>query len=181
MRVSISGSHSTGKTVLTEECYTALSAMYPGDVDMIGEIAREVIARGFSLNQDATVDSYTNYILLQLEAERNASKKHVVSDRSLVDLVAYIFTNNDPRIPAYFVDMVQEIVQLEVKYFDVYCYLPVEFDLVVDDVRPEEKDYQLAVDRTLFSLFSTYGLDVKTITGTVEERTVKILSLFQST
>ena len=180
MRVSISGSHSTGKTALAEVCYSALNATHPGDVDIIREVAREVISRGFPLNQDATLDSYINYILLQLQAERHATKKYVISDRSLVDLLAYIITNSNSNIPSYFVCMLEEIIWIETCYFDIYCYLPIEFDLVIDDVRPVQKDYQLAVDRTLVNIFSRFHVNIETITGNLGERREKLISLIEN-
>jgi nicotinamide riboside kinase len=180
MRISISGTHSTGKTVLARACYDSLVKKYPEEIDIIDEVAREVIAKGFPLNQDATLDSYINYLLLQIQAERLAKCKHVVSDRSLIDLLAYVITNSNPIIPNYFLDLIKELIWVEKEYFDLYCYLPIEFDLIVDDVRPIEKEYRSAVDRTLTQIMSEFEVRVETIKGSLEERREKVLSLFEN-
>jgi len=180
MRVSISGSHSTGKTTLWKACVKALGDEYGKEFAHIEEVARGVIARGFPLNQDATRDSYYNYILDQLKSERLANQKVVLSDRSLVDLLAYIRTNNSPDIPYYFVEMLEEIIWLEKNYFDLYCYLPIEFGLIVDDVRPGELEYQKEVDNTLVNILDEYNLNYVKITGSVEERKRKIMTLINN-
>lgn len=179
MRISISGSHSTGKTTLVERCFGALVARYPSQVGIIREVARDVIANGFPLNQDATCDSYVNYIMAQLVAERHAIEPNVLSDRSLVDLLAYIRANSDGRVPDYFVKMIEEILYIESSYFDLYCYLPIEYPLVMDDVRPSEEDYRAVVDAELIRVLDDYHLPYETICGDVEERVAKIISLFR--
>ena len=179
MRVSISGTHSTGKTSLFQACQIACSGRFPGEVEFIREVAREVIAAGLPLNQDATVDSYLHYILYQLKAERLATGPHVVSDRSLVDLLAYIETNADPSIPSALVDMLREVLWVETRYFDLYCYLPVEFDLELDGIRPGDIEYRAAVDTTLRDILSRYGVTVARVSGNVSKRCEQLLALFE--
>lgn len=181
MRISISGSHSTGKTVLAERCYSILSSRYPNKVNIIKEVARKVISKGFLLNQNATTDSYISYIFEQLRSEREAASQHVISDRSLVDLLAYIRTNADIKIPNYFVDMVEEITKLEVQYFDLYCYVPIEFPSVLDGVRPKQESYRVAIDKTLVDIFSEYKVHVEYITGSIENRCKKVLDILGNT
>ena len=146
----------------------------------VEEVARGVIARGFPLNQDATRDSYYNYILDQLKAERLAGNEIVLSDRSLVDLLAYIRTNNNPEIPLYFLSMLEEIIWLESKYFDVYCYLPIEFGLIVDDVRPEDIEYQIAVDKALQNILTEFKVQQIAVTGSIIERRDFIVELIRN-
>ena len=179
MRVSISGTHSSGKTSLLRTCQDGLRHRFPNQVDLIREVARDVIRQGHPLNQDATIESYLLYVQLQLEAERLAMKRHVVSDRSLVDLLAYVETNADPGIPAGLADMLREILWVETKYFDVYCYLPVEFPLMLDGVRPVDIAYQAAVDARLRDILSRYGVSVMRVTGSVASRSRQLLALFE--
>ncbi len=178
MKISISGSHSTGKTLLVNSCYNRLEQVYPTEIGLINEIAREVISRGFTLNQNATCESYYNYIQLQLERERNNTRKYILSDRSLVDLLAYIRTNNDPKIPSYFIKMVEEIVWVESKFFDLYCYLPIEFTITVDDVRPEDEGYRSSVDKALVHILHEYKLDFIVAKGNLEERVNSLITIF---
>jgi hypothetical protein len=154
---------------------------YLHKVNLIPEIARRAISKGLPLNEDATVDSYLYYILAQLKAEREATARHVISDRSLVDLLAYIRANANSQIPDSFVNMVEELLWLETRYFDAYCYIPIEFPLVIDAVRSEQEAYQTAVDTKLVGILSEYGVRVKMITGSIEERCETVLGLFPPT
>lgn len=171
MKISISGTHSSGKTVLALALAKSLKGHYGENVALIEEVARQVIAKGLPLNQDATIHSYINYIMLQLKAERNASpKRYVVSDRSLVDLLAYVWTNADDKIPRHFVEMLEELLWVESNYFDLYVYLPIEFALVSDNVRPDDERYRQMVAHTFERIFSTYDLRVIEATGSIENR-----------
>ena len=177
MRISVSGTHSTGKSVLAAAAYEALNAVWRGRVHLIPEVAREVIAKGFPLDDKATVDSYINYVMAQLREERQSVAEHVISDRSFLDLLAYIRTNADPQIPSYFVEMVEEISWLDTRFFDVYCYLPIEFPLVEDGVRGIDEDYRAAVDETLCGLLREYGVKYVTVTGSLAERVNQVVNL----
>lgn len=115
------------------------------------------------------------YIKMQLEAERNAKAEVVISDRSLLDLLAYVRTNADSRIPSSFVSTLEEIVHLESLYFDLYCYVPIEFGLIVDEVRPADESYQRAIDETFRRLLGEFQLPHKEIRGTLPERMAQIV------
>jgi nicotinamide riboside kinase len=178
MRISISGTHSTGKTCLLNSCYEKMIRLYPFKIRKIDEVARKVISKGFPLNQDATVESYIHYIYFQMEEERNAITEHVISDRSLVDLLAYIRVNSDKRIPNSFQKMLEEILWVESKFFNLYCYLPIEFPLLIDDVRPVDEIYRKLVDKMIRSILKEYKLNFVEISGTIENRTNQLVELF---
>ena len=177
MKVSITGSHSTGKTTLASAVSKILRKSGHSSVGLINEVARRVIAMGFPLNQDATIHSYLNYIWLVLKEERECVEKFVICDRSLVDLLGYIRTNNDTSIPKYFVSMLEELLWRESAYFDLYCYLPVEFPLEIDDVRPSDVDYQKAVSNSIQQILQEYRLPYECITGSLDERCKKVVKL----
>jgi hypothetical protein len=150
-------------------------------VYVISEVAREVHAKGFPLNLDATVDTYYNCILAQLQAERNANKRYVLADRCLVDLLAYLrfSVRENFLISSYFVEMVEELVWLESQYFNCFCYLPIEFSLIADGIRSENLDFQSAVDREIRSILESYNLPFQPITGNLEERKLKVINLVE--
>lgn len=178
MRVSLSGSYSTGKTTLADSCVESLQAHHGKDFTYIREVARTVIARGFGLDRAATIDSYVVYIQLQLEAERRADTRFVLSDRSLMDLLAYIDYNDDTRVPRYVNELLEEVVWMESRFFDLYCYLPIEFPLQDDGVRTPDEDYRAAIDRNLVRVFERYGVPVETVAGPPERRRAQMLRLF---
>src|ERR1035441_10899354 len=85
MKISILGSHSTGKTSLVEAVGLRLKGLCPNDAEVISETARKVLALGFPTNQDEFFETCYKFLEVQLQAERNCKSKHVISDRSLVD------------------------------------------------------------------------------------------------
>jgi len=177
IKVSITGSHSTGKTTLASAVTKILRERGIKSVGFINEVARRVIALGFPLNQDATIHSYLNYIWFQLKEERERVEKYVISDRSLVDLLGYIRTNNDTSIPKYFVSMLEELLWCESACFDLYCYLPIEFPLEIDNVRPSDVEYQKAVDTNILQILQDYRLPYECITGSLDARCKKVVRL----
>jgi len=177
MKVSMTGSHSTGKTTLAHAVTKIIRKRGTSSVGLINEVARRVIAMGFPLNQDATIHSYLHYIWFQLKEERERVEEYVFSDRSLVDLLGYIRTNNDTNIPKYFVSMLEELLWRESTFFDLYCYLPVEFPLEIDHVRPSDVEYQKAVDTNIQQILQEYGLPYECITGPLDERCKKVVRL----
>jgi len=169
MKIGITGSHGSGKTCLASGA-VELVIKTGGSVTLIPEVARRVIALGLPLNEDARLESYYRYVQLQLESERLATTTDVISDRTLVDLLAYVEVNNDRRIPGGFVDMLREIVRREAAYYDLHCYLPLEFELEVDGVRSADRLYQSAVDSRILEIIQRFGLPFVTIRGPLARR-----------
>lgn len=173
-RLSISGTHSTGKTTLVNSVKYFVDEKH---VQIIPEIARILIDKGFKLNQDITEYGIVNYITEYLYHERIIESDVVISDRSLIDLLAYVKTNNSSKIRHKYFKLIEEVVFEESKRFDCYVYIPIEFTLVLDNVRPSDISYQKQVDKTFIQLYDYYNIQPVFITGSVEERTKKFLRL----
>lgn len=62
-------------------------------------------------------------------------------------------------------------------YFNdcVFFYIPIEFDLADDGVRPMDKDYQKKVDEVMLDLVNNLDLPIITIKGDKQERLNKCL------
>lgn len=175
VRLSISGAFSTGKTTLIEAAIPRLRAA-GRQTTMIGEVARQVLAAGYALDRGATVSSYLLYIRQQLAAERSAFEAPLLlSDRSLIDLLAYVLVNDDPAIPVELVDLLAEIVRHETRFFDAYGFLPVEFRPVPDGERAIDPVYQAAVSDRLRTLMDEYGVHVLELRGSVDRRVTALV------
>ena len=167
MKIALCGAHSTGKTTLFRACQCALDHE---DITFIEEVARQVIAAGLPLNQDATVEAYSCFIEKQLRAERLAVTKHVIADRCVLDVLAYMYANRAPHIPVHFQNMVEELVQWEQRVFDVVCYLPPEVELALDDVRPADRTYRSTVDKQYGCIFQKLDIKHMVVKGEISER-----------
>jgi predicted ATPase len=173
-RFSISGSHSVGKTTLINR-FIELTNSH--DVKIIPEIARILISKGFLLNQDITEWGIVNYVQEYLFNERICDADVILSDRSLIDLLAYIKTNDSVKIRKKYVQLVEEVVFEESKRFNSYFYLPIEFPLVLDNVRPIDISYQKDVDDTLNGLFKHYNIQPFIIKGDIDKRANDVLNI----
>lgn len=170
LKFVVSGSHSTGKTTLIRGLAEELS-IRGHRVWTIGEVARKVIAAGLPLDREATTESYLMYLAEQLEALRSAPKDAIIiSDRFLIDLLAYIETNANSGIPADLVRVIELAAWLEAEQYSVVFYLPIEFPVVADGVRDTNEEYRAAVDQTLQRLLAKVGPPVMPVQGTIQAR-----------
>lgn len=165
-RIVFVGSLSTGKTTLAELLARRL------DLPLLPEAAREIAALGFKLDKDATAETETLIFLKQYNNELAYSD--FVSDRSLIDVMAYagwVLDNQPRRLENALWDECERLAerQLRTNYSHVF-YLPIEFPIVPDDLRPMDPEFQKDIDQRIVKLLETYDVRYQTITGSVEER-----------
>lgn len=170
-RIAIVGSFSTGKTTLAE------AVAEPLELPLLPEVAREVAALGFKLDKDATVEVETLIFLRQLRNEM--THEHFVGDRSLIDVMAYagwVLDNQERRKEFALWDACVEVAthHLRSQYTHVF-YLPIEFGIVPDGLRPLDPDFQQEIDERMRGLLETHAIRYETLTGTVEERVERLL------
>lgn len=175
MKISISGTHSVGKSTLIRDlCATELQ------FSAVQEVARKMVKEGFKMSTEITEYGVVNYAKRYLEIERNSINDDlVIFDRSLIDLLAYIRVNGDYKIRKPFIDLVYEIVYLESKSFDFYVYIPPEIPFEFDGVRPLDLQYRDKVDKEIYSLLREFDLNYYEITGTPKSRLSKVLALIE--
>lgn len=165
-RIAIVGSFSTGKTTLAEAVAPKLG------LPLLPEVAREIAAQGFKLDKDATVETETLIFLRQYYNEM--SHPGFVGDRSLIDVLAYagwVLENKERRKEFALWDSCLEIAehQLRSQYTHVF-YLPIEFGIVEDGLRPNDPEFQEDIDRRILGLLDTHDIRHQTLRGSVEER-----------
>ena len=165
-RVAIVGSFSTGKTTLAE------AVAEPLEVPLLPEVAREVAAMGFKLDKDATPEVETLIFLRQLHNEM--THPDFVGDRSLIDVMAYagwVLDNQERRKEFALWDACLQVAeyQLRSQYTHVF-YLPIEFPIVPDGLRPLDPAFQKEIDERMQELLDRHSIRHRTLTGSVEER-----------
>lgn len=171
-RIAIVGSFSTGKTTLAEAAAPKLG------LPLLPEVAREVAALGFKLDKDATVETETLIFMRQYYNEM--THPSFVGDRSLIDVMAYagwVLDNQERRKEFALWDTCLDIAQhhLRSQYTDVF-YLPIEFGIVPDGLRPMDPDFQSDIDTRILELLGRSDVLYETLTGTVEERLDALLA-----
>lgn len=172
-RIAIVGSFSTGKTTLAE------AAAEPLDLPLLPEVAREVAAEGFKLDKDATPEVETLIFLRQYRNEMRHAD--FIADRSLLDVMAYagwVLDHQEHRREFALWDTCVEIAehQLRSQYSHI-VYLPIEFPIVLDGLRPDDPAFQADIDRRIRDLLDRHGLAFATVTGSVEDRVAALTEL----
>lgn len=169
-RIVLVGSFSTGKTTLAEILARKL------DLPLLPEAAREVVDLGFKLDKDATPETETLIFLKQYNNE--VSTEEFVGDRSLIDVMAYgrWVLDNRPRTKEMALwEECEQLAErhLRTNYSHVF-YLPIEFPIVLDGLRPDDTEFQREIDARIIRLLGTHGIRYETVGGSVEERLEKI-------
>lgn len=165
-RIVIVGSFSTGKTTLANEASTAL------ELPLLPEVAREVVELGFKLDKDATPEVETLIFLRQLRNE--LTHPQFVGDRSLIDVMAYAgwVLDNQPHrkeMELWSACLDLASIHLRSQYSDVF-YLPIEFPIVPDGLRPLDPDFQAEIDDRMKRLMNIHDIANQELRGSVQER-----------
>lgn len=161
------GSFSTGKTTMAN----LMSKEW--DLPLLPEAAREVAELGFPLDTTATAETETLIFLKTLRAELTHAS--FVADRSFFDVLCYADWVMEQDRPARKEDNLwleaRQIATLDLRArYDHVFYLPVEFPIVLDGLRPDDTAFQSDIDRRMVALLETHDIEYHTLTGSVDER-----------
>ena len=171
-RIAIVGSFSTGKTTLAE------AVAEPLGLPLLPEAAREVAALGFKLDKDATPEVETLIFLKHFYNEQIHAD--FVADRSIIDVMAYAGWVLDNRSWSKEMALFEECKKLaqhnlRSQYSHVF-YLPIEFPIVPDDLRPDDPEFQKEIDERIVGLLETYDVAYETLTGDIPTRIDALLN-----
>ncbi len=174
MKVAFVGSFSTGKTTLAN--LFAKEWEYP----LLPEVAREVVELGFPLDQNATAETETLIFLKQWHAE--VTHDRFVADRSVYDVLAYadwvMQREREPRKEDHLWAVARQIALMDLRArYDHVFYLPVEFPIVLDGLRPDDTAFQADIDRRIRRLLDSADVAYDTLTGPVEARQEQVRAL----
>ncbi len=170
-RIAIVGSFSTGKTTLAE------AVAEPLRLPLLPEAAREVAALGFKLDKDATPEVETLIFLKHYYNE--LVHPDFVADRSLVDVMAYagwVLDNQEWRKETALFEECKKLAQFRLRnqYTHVF-YLPIEFPIVPDELRPNDPEFQREIDQRIVNLLETHDVPYETLSGDVPTRVNALL------
>lgn len=151
------GSHGVGKTTLIQEVKETLPHLYVSD--------------GFSrpINKTNTnISKEDKQILInELTCWRwiEDRGKNCLFTRSIIDIIVYTNT----LYPHLNID---KYIDLFNQYRDNYrfFYIPIEFDLIGDDMRSDDLRFQTSIDISIREFLNKYNVHYTTLSGSVTER-----------
>lgn len=171
MNIALTGSHGVGKTTLGCELYKYY--IQKKSTYFSEGIPRNIIAKGFPLGYLATMDSYVEYIIDQLSALSQAQQYDLyISDRTLLDPYAYALANqsiNKSLITPREIELLHQVWLLEQKQYDLYLFLPIQFAMENDGIRPTGEKYRELVSQTILKLLHDNNLNYVTVTGNPQD------------
>jgi nicotinamide riboside kinase len=155
MRIAMTGAHGTGKSTLAQALGNELG------LQLLPTPGRAMALRGLPINRAASVTSQAVAWLLQLRHEERSLDW--VSARSLIDVLAYATLAAERGATALENELVEELTSttrtLLAKRYDLLVYLPPLLQLVADDVRDSDPDFQRAVDSEIRGLIDEWDVD----------------------
>jgi nicotinamide riboside kinase len=162
MRISVVGSHGTGKTTLCKK----LASKY--ELNYIPDIVPEAFRRGFEINEDTPPETQFWILSKQLELERNTPEPWIM-EKSLWDNVVYgRFSIRDSKV----LSVIEDIVTNNAKY-DVVFYLPIEFPIEDDGLRSLDPKFQKEIDKKLRVYLKSNKVVFHELGGNIEARIKK--------
>lgn len=185
-RIIFIGAHGTGKSTLAKE----LS-------NIIGIPVVESVAREFFKNWKYLIDTGTIKEIAYTDKQLADIKQNILCSMSRWDYMRWVEASTPVIMTRCPLDtlayaLADDLVSLDVantnlkilKEHNEFCeslknslfiYLPIEFSLENDGVRPMGNEYQKKVDEAMRDLLYKFGITPLVVTGSVDERVKQVM------
>lgn len=143
MKISISGTHSTGKSTLLE---LAQKSTFFKNWILLPGITRMAKASGFKINEEG--DDETQLFIASYDIQNILGYKidNTISDRCLLDTLVYaVYLNKKGVVSEDTVKILSELWKRFQYSFDIIFYIEPEFKLVEDEIRSVNQEFQIEI------------------------------------
>jgi len=185
-RIAICGPHSSGKTTLLHALQ--MTEEFKG-FKSLPEVTRTIREHGVSINEMGDTDTQ---ILIMAKHMQNIllEQDDFIVDRCLIDGFVYtMYLHTKGRVAEYVKDYAMQLMLNYVSRYDLIFYIPCEFAPVDDGVRSTGKEFHEDIVGGFTKIIDilmdendcanvSCGLNIVTLTGTVEERVAKAKAAF---
>ena len=175
-KIGITGPHGAGKTTLLNKLSDILREE---NIEILPEVTRTLKKQGFLINEQGTTD--TQLMIMSMHINNLLLHKRFIVDRILLD--GFIYTEylyKKSQVPKWVVDYSYNLCYNYINRYNYIFYIPAEFDLVSDGVRSNNiqfyEDIVKSFDHYIFLFKKKYN-NIYIITGTVEQRANKVISI----
>ena len=173
-RIVFTGAQGTGKT-------TILNVYKDRGNNVITEVVRKLAKKGVKINKDGDEKGQTK-IFKEYEKVLSAiTETGYISDRGLIDVTAYtIYLAKHGKVSKEFAEkQIKKLQKFRMTHPDItYCYFPIEFDVVADEVRDTDEQFRADIDALIQYLLKVCEITPIIVRGTVEERVAKVDRLY---
>ena len=160
LKIGIIGTHEVGKTTLGHLLTGYLKAM-DYSVNLVHESAR---LSPFGLLDKTTMESEVWIINQQINNELTTAKYSdiLVCDRTAMDTLAYakhIMENNKSNKDKEMYELLNRIVDSNIKTFDIFIYLPIGEKIIKRRKKEHDLKFREKIDSYLMEIIKEKGLD----------------------
>ena len=184
-RIILIGAHGTGKTTLANKLK-----------ELLGITVVESVSREFHKDMKYLEDNHIFDMRISKFARTSALQnvicsmsrwdymrwidvdEAVIMTRCPLDTLAYAKADKNVGQDIYIQNL--DILKENQEFMDslkssLFIYLPIEFSIEDDGIRPTDKEFQKAVDQAMRELMYEFQITPLVVTGTVKERVEQIL------
>lgn len=182
------GTASVGKTTLVKALIPILEKVYGEPIAHIAEVARSLEKKGFKINKEGNMRTQRMIEDEYLRLENMYSGRIKIADRSIIDRYSYTILSvggvegNTAEEQALLSWYDANVIAHCKKYTYIF-HIPLtgEVKLELDGVRSPDEKYRKEVDTLQQDIITSYGVNVHTLTGAVDQRLNKIVSILEKT
>ena len=183
-RIVFIGAHGTGKTTLANKLSELLN------IPVVESVAREFFRNWSIMESSGLINDTPNTRKSEVMQNILCSQSHwdfmrwvnvgypIIMTRCPLDTIAYGFADDYVRDSVMSDNL--NILKNDPEFRkaiekSLFVYIPIEFDIENDGVRPTDKKYQKEVDGYMRTLMSCFDIAPLVVTGSVEERCRQVL------
>lgn len=172
-RIIFTGAQGTGKT-------TVLNYFAEQGQNVITEVVRNLAKKGVKINKDGDEKGQGKIFKEYEKLLGEITPEGYISDRGLIDVVAYtVYLCRHGKVSEKFVEkQIKALKKFRAANPDItYCYFPIEFPVIADEVRDIDEDFRAEIDDIIQHLLVDCQIQPIIIRGSVEKRINKIVRL----
>ncbi len=182
------GTASVGKTTIVKAAIPLLEKLYNEPIAHIAEVARTLEKRGYKINKEGNMVTQRLIEDEYLRLEGEYANRVKIADRSIIDRYSYTVlsvgnvegnTKEEQELLGWYD---ANIVEHCKKYSHIF-HIPLTDDvkLELDGVRSPDEKYRKEVADLQQDIITSYGLNVHTLRGTVDQRLETIIEVLEKT
>jgi len=172
LKITVIGSHSTGKTTLGRMVSKKLNIL------MISEAARKFDKSKLS---DISSLEYINIQkqILDMQLEEESLHETFISDRSTIDNAAYWIHNCSNNVKDIEnINYIDKTIKNIPNYTHIFLLIP-EFYPISDNFRDTNIVYQMRIDAIIQTILVLYNIKHYRITGDIKTRLDKVMEILE--